>query len=331
MFQTIQRASYNEIHIAKRQMDELSRRRTRMDKQMKQLSSLSEKREALRDSYLLLISYKHVDPIAYEGIEQIWSRIWTAPQDLHMLYKKYAQVEKKQYKQLEALERSGCKHLDTPTFSSLIKEQRQAFQACKRVLEETQYRAYLTQLLKERMEEYVTKIEQYAPSQQASSDSAAPAAGTSLLDNTELRLPEEKPTRAPKSGIFAKLFAEAEESLKSGPERREKIRIDLGTVVQFGEQSHGFYTGFSENISSGGLFVASYDLAPQLGDVLSVTFSLPNGTVIETQGEVAWLREYSDDNTSISPGFGCRFIDMPDEEVEEINQYIKKEGSLFME
>ena len=82
-----------------------------MDKQMKQLSSLSEKREALRDSYLLLISYKHVDPIAYEGIEQIWSRIWTAPQDLHMLYKKYAQVEKKQYKQLKFTDLSLLFHM----------------------------------------------------------------------------------------------------------------------------------------------------------------------------------------------------------------------------
>ncbi len=92
---------------------------------------------------------------------------------------------------------------------------------------------------------------------------------------------------------------------------------------------HTFYTGFVENISSGGLFIATFDLEPTIGDKFEIVFQLPSGGKVEVVSEVAWIRLFSPTRPDMPPGFGVQFLDLSNDSEKEINEYISRAGSMF--
>src|SRR3954465_6128477 len=69
-------------------------------------------------------------------------------------------------------------------------------------------------------------------------------------------------------------------------------RFDLEVKVDL-ESDHNFYTGLTQNISAGGLFVATHQLR-RIGDRLKITFSLPGTAApLTLETEVRWIRENS--------------------------------------
>jgi len=95
------------------------------------------------------------------------------------------------------------------------------------------------------------------------------------------------------------------------------------------ESEHNFYTGFTENISSGGLFIATRNLIP-LGVRTVIRFSLPDvAKEFEVECEVRWQRLEQAAGTGISPGIGVRFLSLHAEEEAFINRFLKKRDTLF--
>ena len=106
---------------------------------------------------------------------------------------------------------------------------------------------------------------------------------------------------------------------------RKSFEVELELTL---ESDHNFYTGFTENISSGGLFVATRDLKP-IGTFMEISFSVPaNSTKITVRCEVRWQRLEQPDGDSM-PGIGLRFIDIDPAAAELINSFIAQRGSLF--
>ena len=115
----------------------------------------------------------------------------------------------------------------------------------------------------------------------------------------------------------------------AGAEQRAADRIDFSIEVS-GEAGHQFFTGFTENISAGGLFIATYQALP-LGANLRVAFRIPGvDRVFECETEVRWVRE-PDDRSSLMPGMGVRFLDLPPDDVRLLDQVIKRLETLFYE
>jgi len=113
-------------------------------------------------------------------------------------------------------------------------------------------------------------------------------------------------------------------------ERREHERKTLETGVGVYSETN-FYTGFSQDISAGGLFVATYDLRP-IGAEVKLEFSLPGGYEIKTRGEVRWVKDPIDDGASDgSPGMGIRFSELSDGDREAIEEFIANRAPLFHE
>lgn len=112
--------------------------------------------------------------------------------------------------------------------------------------------------------------------------------------------------------------------------RRVYPRIRLGTSVLFGTSKHFFFTGFTENISTGGIFIATYDIEPCVGDRFSISMKLSEEYELQTDCEVVWIREYSSKSPEISPGFGCKMLHLSAEEQAIINQFIAQAGSVFV-
>ena len=110
---------------------------------------------------------------------------------------------------------------------------------------------------------------------------------------------------------------------------RAAERFDLEVKVDL-ESDHNFYTGLTQNISSGGLFIATNALR-KIGDRITLKFSLP-GTQesVSVETEVRWIRENSAlHRVEGSTGMGVRFVDLSPAAAAAIQQFLESRDSLY--
>lgn len=111
--------------------------------------------------------------------------------------------------------------------------------------------------------------------------------------------------------------------------RRAHTRCDVELEVNLDTDSN-FYLGLTENISEGGLFVATHRYKP-LGTPVTLSFKLPGREQpITIKGEVRWLRP-SNGRNEVHPGMGIQFVDVGPEEHAAIRAFIRKREPLFYE
>jgi uncharacterized protein (TIGR02266 family) len=117
----------------------------------------------------------------------------------------------------------------------------------------------------------------------------------------------------------------------AGDERRKYERLSLTAEVGLRSESN-FYTGFSDDVSEGGLFIATYALLP-VGAKVEVSFWLPSGHEIIATAEVRWVRDprRSDDHGHISPGMGVRFTDLSSDHLEAIRTFTEMRPPMFFD
>lgn len=114
-----------------------------------------------------------------------------------------------------------------------------------------------------------------------------------------------------------------------GGQQRRFMRCDVELEVNLDSDSN-FYMGLTENISEGGLFVATHRYKP-LGTLVTLSFRVPNRPdSITLRGEVRWLRPANGRN-EVHPGMGIQFVDVGPEELAAIRMFIRKREPLFYE
>jgi uncharacterized protein (TIGR02266 family) len=111
--------------------------------------------------------------------------------------------------------------------------------------------------------------------------------------------------------------------------RRSVLRFSIETEIGFQSDSN-FYTGFTEDVSEGGLFVATYDCRP-IGVTLNINFTLPDGHLVSTEGIVRWVREYNQTTPNVSPGMGVQFTALAKDDRNRINQFLSMREPMFYE
>ena len=110
---------------------------------------------------------------------------------------------------------------------------------------------------------------------------------------------------------------------------RASERFDLEVTVDL-ESDHNFYTGLTQNISSGGVFIATHHLR-KIGDRITLKFTLPGSSKpVEVETEVRWIRE----NTALmradgGTGMGVRFINLSPEAKTAIDGFLQSRESLY--
>jgi uncharacterized protein (TIGR02266 family) len=110
---------------------------------------------------------------------------------------------------------------------------------------------------------------------------------------------------------------------------RASERFDLEVKVDL-ESDHNFYTGLTQNISAGGLFIATHHLR-KIGDRITLKFSIPGTSEpVAVETEVRWIRE----NTALhraegGTGMGVRFINLSAEASAAITRFLQSRDSLF--
>ena len=111
--------------------------------------------------------------------------------------------------------------------------------------------------------------------------------------------------------------------------RRQHPRYLVSLEVSLGSE-HNFYSGFVENLSAGGVFVATHKPA-QVGEVLELELTLADlGSPIRAKGEVRWVREFSD-NSDAPPGLGIRFLDLEAAADQAIHEFLSNREPIFFD
>jgi len=110
---------------------------------------------------------------------------------------------------------------------------------------------------------------------------------------------------------------------------RASERFDLEVKVDL-ESDHNFYTGLTQNISAGGLFIATNAIR-RIGDRITLKFFLPGSTEpLAVETEVRWIRENSALNrVDGATGMGVRFVNLAPEAAQAIQQFIESRDSLY--
>lgn len=116
---------------------------------------------------------------------------------------------------------------------------------------------------------------------------------------------------------------------KMQAQQRQAERHDLEIAVDL-ESDSNFYTGLTQNISTGGLFIATHQIK-RVGDHVRLKFTLPGSPrPIEVDTEVRWIRENSSlHKTDGASGMGVRFMGMSGDDAKLIEDFLKNRESLF--
>jgi len=101
---------------------------------------------------------------------------------------------------------------------------------------------------------------------------------------------------------------------------RKDIQLDVSLY-----SDHNFYAGFTENLSAGGVFVATHNLL-KIGETIDVTVTLPNDKQVVAHGVVRWLREYNEASDA-PPGMGIQFLSMQGEDL--MRDFLNARSPLF--
>ncbi|MEI9941461.1 MAG: TIGR02266 family protein [Pseudomonadota bacterium] len=107
----------------------------------------------------------------------------------------------------------------------------------------------------------------------------------------------------------------------------ERFSVDLQVSVL---SEHNFYAGLAENISAGGLFIATHQLQ-KVGSRIELSLRMPESEeVFQIVGEVRWVRLYNE-HSDTSPGLGVRFTELPPGAAAAIGRFLGQREPLFFD
>jgi Tfp pilus assembly protein PilZ len=110
---------------------------------------------------------------------------------------------------------------------------------------------------------------------------------------------------------------------KTASAKRIKLQADLNSG-----SGNYFYTGFSDEIKEGGIFVCTYRLLPMHTPV-EVNIHFPTDEIIVIKGVVEWVREHNSLTPLTVPGMGIGFSTLSKSAVVLIENYLMTSSALF--
>lgn len=114
-------------------------------------------------------------------------------------------------------------------------------------------------------------------------------------------------------------------AIDPGRRQHSRFSVELDVTVS---SDHNFYAGFVENMSVGGIFIATHQLKP-VGEKLEFSVNLPGvEEPIRGKGEVRWVRVYSE-ASNVPPGMGIKFGTLPPPARTAIESFLAQREPLF--
>jgi uncharacterized protein (TIGR02266 family) len=104
-------------------------------------------------------------------------------------------------------------------------------------------------------------------------------------------------------------------------------RVRMQATIDMRSDSN-FFTGFTTNVSEGGIFVATVQTVPR-GTTVDLDFTLPGGRPMKVTGVVRWTREVNDKTPELMPGLGVQFSNLPPEVASAITDFVATREPMF--
>jgi uncharacterized protein (TIGR02266 family) len=149
-----------------------------------------------------------------------------------------------------------------------------------------------------------------------------PAGGLSDSDARELRTMAGFPPAPGPTGRFRRPSGFEGSERRARSDKRVCVEVEIGLT----SESH-IYTGISLDVSTGGVFVATYEPAPT-GTAVSLYFVLPDGHVVNAEGVVRWTRAGTED---APPGMGVAFAHISGESADHIAAFCANRPPLYFD
>jgi len=113
----------------------------------------------------------------------------------------------------------------------------------------------------------------------------------------------------------------------SGRRAHSRYAVDIDVTLA---SEHNFYAGFAENLSAGGIFIATHLVKP-VGSKIEISICLPGiAGSVQGVGEVRWIREYNE-SSNVSPGMGIRFVELAPGSLQAIENFIARRDPMFFD
>ncbi|NRD57312.1 TIGR02266 family protein, partial [Corallococcus exiguus] len=132
----------------------------------------------------------------------------------------------------------------------------------------------------------------------------------------------EAPTRAERLPARAPVAVTPAKS-----DARKAGRVRMHTTIDTRSDSN-FFTGFSMDISEGGIFIATVEAVPR-GTPVELDFTLPGGRPLTVNGVVRWARDGNDRTPDLMPGVGVQFTTLPSEVAHAISSFVATRDPMF--
>jgi uncharacterized protein (TIGR02266 family) len=116
--------------------------------------------------------------------------------------------------------------------------------------------------------------------------------------------------------------------MSAGGHRREHSRFSVDLDVTVGSD-HNFYAGFAENLSAGGVFIATHKLKP-VGSKIELSINLPDSVTVQALGEVRWIRVFNEQSDT-PPGMGVKFLEIDEASIAGIQGFLSRRDPLFFD
>jgi len=107
--------------------------------------------------------------------------------------------------------------------------------------------------------------------------------------------------------------------------RRAPIEVEVSL-----ESENNFFSGITNDISEGGVFVATVD-TPPLGSEVTVLLKLGDGEPWRIEGVVRWIRDVSASCDGCPPGCGLQWIRISDEVLAYISSFVKHRDTILFD
>jgi uncharacterized protein (TIGR02266 family) len=129
-----------------------------------------------------------------------------------------------------------------------------------------------------------------------------------------------RPPSVPPAGDATHASGDRESWSDTRRGNRHSVEIEVNVA------SHSnLYLGFTENLSSGGVFVATY-VAKPIGSHIEVNLTFPGGDALKVHGVVRWLRDATPDDW---PGMGVQFENLSPDDEAKIRKFLALRDPLF--
>jgi uncharacterized protein (TIGR02266 family) len=133
------------------------------------------------------------------------------------------------------------------------------------------------------------------------------------------------------SGKFDSEKRDKDDVLFSDKRTSERINREINVNFEVSvDGPHNFFAGFTQDISKGGVFLATHQVYP-IGTKMRLSFEI-EGVHVEVEAIVRWARKPENVfGNDLHPGMGLQFIDPDEKLVSAFDKFLEKKEPLLID